>query len=172
MGHPERDPHGDPIPSAGEGLDDTGEPITHWQVGQEGRIVHLEDEPAATFSALVHLGLQPSQPFRVLETSPHALHLLMENREIVLPLEHAGNVFVAPLEAGIANARDLVRLSELPLEQEAADRLALANLPGADAAPTAGSRLHAGYAAAAGPADVCRRSAGLPRPRHDHRAPS
>ncbi len=45
MGHPERDPHGDPIPSAGEGSDDPGEPITHWHVGQEGRIVHLEDEP-------------------------------------------------------------------------------------------------------------------------------
>lgn len=119
MGHPERDPHGDPIPSAGEGLDDPGEPITHWQVGQEGRIVHLEDEPAATFSALVHLGLQPSQAFRVLETSPHALRLLIENRDIALPLEHAGNVFVAPLEPGTANARDLVRLSELPLEQEA-----------------------------------------------------
>ena len=102
MGHPERDPHGDPIPSAGEGSDDPGEPITHWHVGQEGRIVHLEDEPEATFSALVHLGLQPGQAFRVLESSGDALGLLVEDREVNLPLEHAGNVFVAPLEGWAA----------------------------------------------------------------------
>jgi DtxR family Mn-dependent transcriptional regulator len=119
MGHPERDPHGDPIPSAGEGSDDPGEPITHWDVGQEGRIVHLEDEPAATFSALVHLDLHPGQAFSVLESSADALGLLVEDREVHLPLEHAGNVFVAPLEAGASNARDLVRLSQLPVDQDA-----------------------------------------------------
>ena len=119
MGHPERDPHGDPIPSAGEGSHDPGEPITHWRVGQEGRIVHLEDEPGATFSALVHLGLQPGQAFRVLESSDDALGLLVEDRELSLPLEHAGNVFVAPLEGGATDAHDLLRLSQLPVDQDA-----------------------------------------------------
>jgi len=119
MGHPERDPHGDPIPSAGESSDDPGSPITGWRVGQEGRIVHLEDEPAATFSALVHLGLQPGQAFRVVATSPDALQLLIEDRELTLPLEHAGNVFVAPLEGLPAEAHDLVSLSDLAHEQEA-----------------------------------------------------
>lgn len=119
MGHPERDPHGDPIPSAGEGLDDPGEPITHWQIGQEGRIVHLEDEPSATFAALVHLGLQPNQDFRVLDTSSNALRLLAADREVTLPLEHAGNVFVVPLEARATSTSDLLRLSDLPLEQAA-----------------------------------------------------
>jgi DtxR family Mn-dependent transcriptional regulator len=119
MGHPERDPHGDPIPSAGEDSHDLGEPITHWHVGQEGRIVHLEDEPAATFRALVHLGLQPAQAFRVLEKTSDAIELLVEDRELRLPLEHAGNVFVAPLERWAANARDLVRLSHLPVGQDA-----------------------------------------------------
>ena len=119
MGHPERDPHGDPIPSAGESSDDPGEPITHWRLGQEGRIVHLEDEPGATFSALVHLGLQPGQAFRVLESSGDALGLLVEDREVTLPLEHAGNVFVAPLEGRPSDARDLLRLSDLSVDQDA-----------------------------------------------------
>ena len=119
LGHPERDPHGDPIPSAGESSDDPGVPITGWQVGQAGRIVHLEDEPAATFRALVQLGLQPGQDFRVLASSANALQLLVEDHERTLPLEHAGNVFVAPLEGGAADAHDLVRLSDLPHEQEA-----------------------------------------------------
>ena len=119
LGHPERDPHGDPIPSPGEGSDDLGEPITHWHVGQEGRIVHLEDEPAATFRALVHLGLQPGQAFRVLGTAGDALDLLVEDREVRLPLEDACNVFVVPLEHWSANAHDLVRLSDLPVDQDA-----------------------------------------------------
>ena len=119
MGHPERDPHGDPIPFAGEGLDDPGEPITHWSVGQQGRIVHLEDEPAAIFSALVHLGLQPAQAFTVIEATPHALRLRIEDRDITLPLEHAGNVFVAPLDGDTSDAADVLRLSALPLDQEA-----------------------------------------------------
>jgi DtxR family transcriptional regulator, Mn-dependent transcriptional regulator len=119
MGHPERDPHGDPIPSAGEGSNDLGEPIAHWRVGEEGRIVHLEDEPAATFSALVHLGLQPGQAFRVLENASDALGLLVEDREVRLPLEHAGNVFVAPLESWAVSGPDLVRLSNHPVDQDA-----------------------------------------------------
>jgi DtxR family Mn-dependent transcriptional regulator len=119
MGHPERDPHGDPIPSAGEGSTDVGQPITKWEVGQHGRIVHLEDEPGATFTALVRLGLQPGQAFKVLESSPDALRLLVEDREVPLPLEHAGNVFAAPLERWAGETGDLVHLSDLPVDRDA-----------------------------------------------------
>jgi len=119
MGHPERDPHGDPIPSAGEGLDDPGEPITHWQVGQEGRIAHLEDEPSATFNALVRVGLQPGLAFRVLRAAPDALDLLVEDRHVTLPLEHAGNVFASPLDRWAGTAADLLPLSLLPVGQDA-----------------------------------------------------
>jgi DtxR family Mn-dependent transcriptional regulator len=119
LGHPERDPHGDPIPSAGESSDDPGDPITVWPVGQEGRIAHLEDEPAAIFRALVHLGLEPGQAFRIVRATPDAMHLVIEGRDVTLPLEHAGNVFVAPIEGEDADAHDVLRLSELAHEQEA-----------------------------------------------------
>lgn len=114
MGHPERDPHGDPIPAADESLDDPGVPITHWTSGQEGRIAHLEDEPAATFRALVHLGLEPGQAFRVIAVDDEAMRLVAEDREIRLPLEHAGNVFATPLEGWAHDTEGLVRLSDLP----------------------------------------------------------
>lgn len=119
MGHPERDPHGDPIPTAGEALDDPGVPITHWSSGQEGLLTHLEDEPAATYRALVHLGLEPGQAFLVRAITEDAIHLRVEDREIALPLEHAGNVFVTPLEGWAHDTAGLVRLSDLPAGTDA-----------------------------------------------------
>ncbi|BCS34004.1 hypothetical protein TBR22_A32330 [Luteitalea sp. TBR-22] len=118
LGHPERDPHGDPIPWAGESSDDPGTPITAWRTGQDGRIAHLEDEPAATFRALVDLGLQPGQAFHVVEATADALHLHVEDRPVRLPLEHAGNVFAQPLEAGAGQTTGLLRLSDLPPGQD------------------------------------------------------
>ncbi len=119
LGHPERDPHGDPIPSAGEATDDVGVPITTWLAGRQGRIVHLEDEPDATFRALVHLGLHAGQAFRVESIDADAMHLVVEDRAIDLPLEHAGNVFVLPLGIWVAGDVDLVRLADLPDAEDA-----------------------------------------------------
>jgi DtxR family Mn-dependent transcriptional regulator len=118
LGHPERDPHGDPIPWAGEGSEDPGTPITAWQAGQDGRIAHLEDEPTATFRALVALGLQPGQAFHVIDATADALHLHVEDRDVTLPLEHAGNVFAQPLEAEAQETTGLLRLSTLPPGQD------------------------------------------------------
>ncbi len=113
MGHPESDPHGDPIPSAGEGVQDVGAPIASLGVSAEGRIAHLEDEPAAMFRALAQLGLRAGDAFCVTATDDDAMQLLVEGREVRLPLELAGNVFVVPLEAGAADASGLVRLADL-----------------------------------------------------------
>lgn len=119
LGHPERDPHGDPIPSAGESTVDLGDPITGWQVGQGGRIAHLEDEPGSIFSALVRLGLEPGQSFLIAGSTPDALHLLVEGQPLTLPLEHAGNVFVVPKDGPGLEVQDLTRLSDLAQDQEA-----------------------------------------------------
>lgn len=119
LGHPEHDPHGDPIPSAGESADDTGDPITTWPAGLPGRIVHLEDEPVSTFAALVQLGLEPGLPFTMAPPTTDALHLVVEGREVTLPLEHARNVFVAPPENAAEAHGDFVRLADLPHGQDA-----------------------------------------------------
>lgn len=119
LGHPERDPHGDPIPSAGEGSDDPGTPITAWRPGQAGRIVHLEDEPAAIFRALVQLALEPGQRVEVQTVADDALLLGVGDRVVRLPLECAGNVFVAPLDEATPEATGCIRLSELPTTAEA-----------------------------------------------------
>ena len=114
LGHPERDPHGDPIPPAGESSADAGAPITASRAGDEGRIVHLEDEPDATYRRLVQLGLQPGQAFRVDDVDGDALHLRVEGRHVRLPLDVAGNVFAAPIEHPPSAANALVRLADLP----------------------------------------------------------
>jgi len=119
MGHPERDPHGDPIPWAGEASADIGTPITAWPQDEDGRITHLEDEPAATFKALVQLGLEPGQAFRVVGVTADALRLHVEGREMTLPLEHAGNVFVGAIEGADADAQGLQRLADVPAGQDA-----------------------------------------------------
>jgi len=50
LGHPTRDPHGDPIPSRGGTMPKAeGEPLTSWQINRPARIVHLEDEPSIAF---------------------------------------------------------------------------------------------------------------------------
>jgi len=114
MGHPEHDPHGDPISSAGESSDDVGLPITAWQVGETGRLVHLEDEPASTYRSLVQLGLQPGQAFRVTHVDADGIGLAIGDRPVRLTIEQAGNISVAPLDDDTADAGDLVRLSDLP----------------------------------------------------------
>ena len=46
LGHPSRDPHGDPIPTAAGDLAPLeGVALSRWPVGEPARIVHIEDEP-------------------------------------------------------------------------------------------------------------------------------
>lgn len=114
MGHPETDPHGDPIPSReGEMPPLAGTPLTVWPVGTPARIVHLEDEPPLAFAQLTALGLRPGQVVRVLESSATRLVLSDGENELILAPMLAGNVHVeaaastAPADAGVR------RLSEV-----------------------------------------------------------
>jgi DtxR family Mn-dependent transcriptional regulator len=74
LGHPEHDPHGDPIPSADGSLKQLdGVPLTDWPVGEPARIVHLEDEPDVIFQQIVAAGLRPGHTLRILEASSNRL---------------------------------------------------------------------------------------------------
>lgn len=114
LGHPEHDPHGDPIPRAGEDAEEDGRPITAWTAGEDGRIVHLEDEPAATFRALTQLGLAAGQRFRVDEVTPDALHLTVNGNPVVLPLKHAANVAAATADEHEEAPSDVLPLADVP----------------------------------------------------------
>lgn len=99
MGYPQRDPHGDPIPSpTGEIERIEGRPLTEWSVDEVATIVHLEDEPETVFSQIVALGLQVGQTIRVLESNPDRIVFASDHETHVLAPVIAANVFVAPTE--------------------------------------------------------------------------
>lgn len=100
LNNPTHDPHGDPIPTAdGEiGLQDRRS-LTDLAIGEVGRIVHLEDEPAAVYAQLVAEGLAPGLEVRVLAATPQRIRFWADGDEHVLAPLVAANISVAPLIA-------------------------------------------------------------------------
>jgi len=114
LGHPTRDPHGDPIPTR-EGVMPLMEitPITAWQATGPGRIVHIEDEPAIAYEQILAAGLRLGQVIRVLERTPQRIVLSDGEMEYRFAPTVAANIGIAPLsesETAQANAIPLTRL--------------------------------------------------------------
>jgi len=102
LGHPQSDPHGDPIPTAdGRLAEFAGTVLTSWPVGQPARITHIEDEPASVFDQIAAAGLLPGQVMTVQGSAPEGLRVAFDGRKSVLAPVIAANVFVqaVPLEA-------------------------------------------------------------------------
>ena len=119
LGHPEFDPHGDPIPTR-EGVvaPVNGIPVTSWTPETTGRIVHLEDEPPISFAQIVAAGLHVGQLVRVIERTPQRVVLTDGEHEFRLAPAVAANVFLAAApDTGIVD--DAVRLPDLPARTSA-----------------------------------------------------
>jgi DtxR family Mn-dependent transcriptional regulator len=116
LGHPTRDPHGDPIPTR-EGKMPTAEnmPITAWQDEGPARIVHIEDEPSIAYEQILAAGLRLGQTIRIIERTPQRIVLSDGETEYRLAPTVAANIGVEPLlesEIAIANAVSLADLSD------------------------------------------------------------
>ncbi len=97
LGYPERDPHGDPIPTtAGELRVLAAVPLTMLPEGSWGEIVHLEDEPEVVYARLAELGLEPGQAVILRESSGKRFAFEADGLPCELPAVDAANVFVAP----------------------------------------------------------------------------
>ncbi|MBI5965236.1 MAG: metal-dependent transcriptional regulator [Chloroflexi bacterium] len=120
LGHPTRDPHGDPIPTRGGTLlKEEGMPLTAWQSEGPVRIVHLEDEPALAFEQILAAGLRLGQTIRILDRNPQRYLLTDGETEYRLAPAVAANVSVAALpESEIARASS-IPLAELTYNQKA-----------------------------------------------------
>jgi len=115
MGHPETDPHGDPIPDRdGELVAADRTPLSAWPIGKPGCIVHLEDEPPLAYAQLTALGLRLGQVVRIIDASGTRLVLSDGENEYVLAPMLAGNVHLAPAAAVAAPVEPVLRLSDLP----------------------------------------------------------
>ncbi len=120
LGHPTRDPHGDPIPTRdGTLLKEEGMPLTAWQAEGPVRIVHLEDEPALAFEQILAAGLRLGQTIRILDRNPQRYLLTDGETEYRLAPAVAANVSVAALpESEVAKANS-IPLAELVFDQKA-----------------------------------------------------
>lgn len=119
LGHPTRDPHGDPIPSH-DGKIPTVEitPLTAWQADGLARIVHIEDEPAIAFDQILAAGLRLGQTIRIIERTPQRIVLSDGETEYRLAPTVAANVGVAPLSAGETARLKAIPLAELKQDQK------------------------------------------------------
>jgi len=120
LGHPSRDPHGDPIPTReGKLPSDETTPLTGWQADHPARIVHLEDEPALAYQQILATGLHLGQTIRILESTPQRYVLSDGEAEYVLAPAVAANVHVAPLPEGAVLPAGTIALDELKHDQHA-----------------------------------------------------
>ena len=120
LGHPQRDPHGDPIPTAsGEVTAVESRILTEWPAGQAAEIVHVQDEPEAVIRDVAAQGLHAGQVVRVTECTPEAVVLTDGARQYRLTPIAAAHVQVAAPSVQPADRSGLERLSDLALGDEA-----------------------------------------------------
>jgi len=120
LGHPSRDPHGDPIPTReGKLTSDEKTPLTAWQADRPARIVHLEDEPSIAYQQITAVGLRLGQTIRILESTPQRYILSDGENEYRLAPAVAANVHVAALPEGAVMPAGTISLDELKHDQHA-----------------------------------------------------
>jgi DtxR family Mn-dependent transcriptional regulator len=120
LGHPTRDPHGDPIPTREGKINRVeGVSITAWQTDRPARIVHLEDEPALAYQQIVAAGLRLGQDIRIIEKTSSRYVLSDGESEYKLAPAVASNVHVAALPESELLKRESMPLMELAHDQRA-----------------------------------------------------
>lgn len=120
LGHPQRDPHGDPIPAAdGSVTPLRAVTLTDWPEDRWARIVHIEDEPDVIFQQILAAGLRPGTAVRVLENSPERLIISDGDSEHRLAPVVAANIQVAAVAPEKERPPDTKRLSDLRVGEKA-----------------------------------------------------
>jgi DtxR family transcriptional regulator, Mn-dependent transcriptional regulator len=121
LGHPVRDPHGDPIPNAAGVLRDIPSDLSLLEVeaGQRCRITHLEDEPPLAFSQLLAEGINVGQNVIVQENSPERIVLISKDEQYTLSRSIAKNVFIQMEDHEEAVDRGTIPLFNLPNNKKA-----------------------------------------------------
>jgi DtxR family Mn-dependent transcriptional regulator len=120
LGHPTRDPHGDPIPTREGKMNRVeGTPLTEWPAGRPARIVHLEDEPVPAYQQILAAGLRLGQDIRIIEKDQNRYILSDGENEIRLAPAAASNVHVSAVPEKEMTKREAIRLAELADTQTA-----------------------------------------------------
>jgi len=94
LGHPERDPHGDPIPSPDLSLPPGGEQTMALATSGAYRIVRVRSQDRGTLSLLARLGLVPGTAFEIIENGPDGSRILLAGEVLLIPTELAATLEV------------------------------------------------------------------------------
>lgn len=120
LGDPRYDPHGDPIPtSSGEMPAKQGQPLTAYDVGWTGRVVHIEDEPPRIYARIAEAGLAPDVILRIVQKGVDALEIRAEGRSFVFSNEVAAQISAVDLQTGESFDESIERLSSLHIGEQA-----------------------------------------------------
>lgn len=114
LGHPEHDPHGDPIPRSDGSLAEVeAVALNDWPMDQPARVAHIEDEPDVIFQQILAAGLRPGSMLRVLENTPERLVISDGEQEHRLAHVVAANIQVAAMAPQRERPTGVKRLSDL-----------------------------------------------------------
>ncbi len=121
LGHPARDPHGDPIPNAaGDMRDDScSTPLIQLESGQRGRINHLEDEPPLVYAQILAEGLYVGQSILMQENSPQRIVFTSSDNEYILAPRVAENISICLDIANVQPEQEVIPLDILPIQAKA-----------------------------------------------------
>lgn len=98
LGHPERDPHGDPIPSVeGDLVEVHAERLADLPVGRHATVVRVSDRDADLLRFLAGNGLVPDAQVEVVDLAPFggSMSVRVGGTVVAVPVMAAGAVFVA-----------------------------------------------------------------------------
>lgn len=105
MGRPSVDPHGDPIPDAGElPAPLPGIPLASVEAGRSAEIVHLEDEPDASYQRLLAAGLAPGSRLAVVASDQDGVRVRTSGRDVAILAGDVAGVTVQPVDDASAGA--------------------------------------------------------------------
>lgn len=120
LGHPLRDPHGDPIPQADGSLAPLlAVPLNDWPINEKAEIVHIEDEPEYVLRQILQFGLKPGTRLHVLEHLPETITISDGERQLRLTPVLAANIHVRAAPTLAARPSGTLPLNELPNSQQA-----------------------------------------------------
>lgn len=114
LGHPQFDPHGDPIPTrSGQIAEISGTELHLLPIGAVGQITHIEDEPEVIYKQILAENIHIGSFIRVIENNPTRVMFESEGELFKLAPVIAANLTITLLSPEAETQQDLARLSSL-----------------------------------------------------------
>lgn len=115
IGNPLIDPHGDPIPDKdGKIAVQEGKLFNTLEIGEEGQILHTEDEPESIYKVIVSKDLFPGKHLRVTNKINDKIYFQANGKDESLTLTEAANISISqiPDDEKVEHYRTLTTLKQ------------------------------------------------------------